>query len=846
MTRLVLRGLATRKLRSALTAIAILLGVAMVSGTFVLSDQIQGAFDEIFLKANAGTDVVLTHATAFSAAEQQAGPIPASLLPTVERVPGVASAAGEVVATGSLVVDGRFIEAKGGPPIVLSNTPAPFNENQVVAGTLPTAPGEVAVDKGMADREGIHPGQRAQLATLSGLKPVVVSGVFRFAATSIGGATIVVTTLSDAQRWFNRVGQYSAISLAAERGVSAEELARRVRAVVPASVKVQTGDQNAREQASNAGGITKFLTVALLVFAFVAVLVGAFVIFNTFSITVAQRVRELAMLRTIGASRRQVLWAVMGEALVIGIVASVIGLFLGLAFAKLLNVIFNAVGIGLPTTGLVLHTRTVLWSLGVGIVVSFVAALAPALRATHVPPIAALREGSPLPRGRLAAVRPYLAGVIGLIGLVVLLSSLFGSGDVQSRALAMAAGAVLVFIAVAAAGRQLVPPIARAVGWPLERLFGGTARLARENAVRNPGRTGATAAALMIGIGLMAFATIFLEGLQTSFTDALSSTVRGDLIVQGRNFQSVPRDAVPRIAAVPGIGAVAPVDFVKVKVGAGGMDSMSGVDPASAARSFHFNWLKGSDALWARLGPGTALVEKNFADSHHLSPGDRFTATTLDAHRATFVVLGVYRDPQLFTGFTISDAVFRRLVPKAEPGVIVASLAPGADLSATTAAVTADLRDTYPVASVKTKAQYEATVRGQVNVIRNLLYGLLLMPVIISVFGIINTLVLSVFERTREIGMMRAIGLTRPQLRGMIRFESVITAIIGGVLGIGIGILFGWLMVKALESEGITFAVPPGQLVLFLVLAVVAGLAAAALPARRAARLNVLEALHYE
>jgi putative ABC transport system permease protein len=842
-----LRGLATRKLRSALTAIAILLGVAMIAGTFILTDQIRGAFDDIFLKANQGTDVVLSHQTAFDSFEQAAGPIPASILPEVEKVPGVAKAAGQIMATGSLVVDGKYVESQGGPSIVISTVPEPFNQNEVLEGTLPQQNGTIAVDKGLADREDLKLGDKVQLATKAGLKTVTISGVFKFAASDIGGTTIIETTLDDAQRWFDRVGRYSVIGLSAETGVTPDELARRVKDVVPSDVKVQTGLQNAEDQASDAEDFTSFLRIALLVFAFVAVLVGAFVIFNTFSITVAQRTRELALVRTLGASRRQVRRAVVVEALIIGVIASILGLVAGLGFAKLLNVIFDAVGFGLPTAPLEVKGRTIAWALGVGIVVTFLAALIPAFRATRVPPIAALREGAELPPGRFARLRPILSGLLGVIGILLLINGLFGSGSAQNVAFSMAIGAVLVFIGVATVARYVVPGITRAIGWPLERTFGGSARLARENAVRNPARTASTSAALMIGVGLMVFVTVFLQGLQTSFTDALGRTVQGDLIVQGRNFNNIPLGAAKVAATADGVAEAVPAAFTEVKIGNGGTDTINGVDPGPAARIFDFDWREGGDnQLLADLGPGEALIEKNFADSHDLKPGDTFTVTSIDGKTATLRVTGVYRDPQLFTGFTVSNQQYARLISDPDAGVIVVKGEPGVDPQTLKASVSAALEKTYPVAEVKTKAEYEAGVEDQVSIFRNLLYGLLLLPVIISLFGIVNTLVLSIFERTREIGMLRAIGLTRQQLRSMIRFESVITAVIGGVLGIAIGLLFGWLMVKSLEDEGITFDVPVLQLILLLVLAIAAGLIAATFPARRAARLNVLQALQYE
>jgi putative ABC transport system permease protein len=845
--RLIIRGLGARRLRSALTALSILIGVAMVSGTFVLTDQIRHAFDDIFVEANEGIDVIVSTRPAFESQQApDAGPLPESLVARVAAVDGVAKVEGQVLATGALVVDGDYLGARGGAPsLVVSSSPDPVGTTKVVEGSIPDAPGEVAVDDDMADKEDLSVGQAAQLATKVGLRPVTISGIFHIDA-AIGGATIVVTTLEDAQRWFDREGEVSVINAAADDGVSAAALARRVQAVVPDGVRVQTGLENAEEQSDQVGdAIGTFLTPLLLGLAAVAVLVGAFIIFNVFSITVAQRTRELAMLRTIGAGRRQLLQGVLGEALVIAVVASVLGLFGGFLFAALVVGLFDAFGFGLPTAGAELQGRTIVTAMLVGIIVPLIAALIPALRATRVAPVAALREGAVLPRGRLSRLAPVIAALLGVLGALILAAGLASDAGVGQRLLTLMVGAVLLLAAAAMVLRYLIRPMVRIVARPLEAIWGGTARLARENTARNPARTASTASALTIGVALVVLVSVLAQGFKESFTGALDKLVQADLIVTSRDFSYIPRAAVEAMRAVPGIGGVAPVASAEVRVD-GDASSVSGIDPRSGAELFEFDWKEGgSDALFARLGRDEAVVEEGFATAHDLEVGDSFTATAVGGESATLRVIGIYKDPNLFTGATVANLAFEPLVPDDDPFVIAARYAPGADRDRVRAGVEAALKQ-FPAAEVRSKSEYTDLVEGQVDNLLTFLYVLLAFSVLISLIGIVVTLVLTVYERTREIGMLRAIGTTRPQLRRIVRLESAITAIIGTLLGMVVGLVLGWLMIEGLGSEGIAFAIPWVQLVVILVVAFVLGVLAGVFPARRAARLDVLRALSYE
>jgi putative ABC transport system permease protein len=458
-----LRGLWGRKTRAVLTAISIVLGTAMIAGTFVVRDQITGAFASIFQTGLEKTDVLASKRTAFTDQNgAQAGPLPASLIGTIAHVDGVARAEGQIQAAGALVVNGKYAgSSSGAPSLVISSLSDTFNPYTFSAGHAPTASGEVVVNSKLADDKHLQVGQHVQLATAVGLKPVTIVGIFNLGnASSIGGATIVGTTFGDAQQWYDRVAQTSTISVKADPGVSQQELKQRIIAAVPHFVKVQTGPEAAKEQANQvASGINDFLTPLLLAFAGATVFAGAFIIFNTFSITVAQRSREFALLRTIGASRRQVLRSVLTEALVIGLLASLAGILVGIGFAKLLDTLFDKTGSGLPTSAITLKPLTILLPLFVGTLVAMLAAIGPAFRATRVPPIAALREGAELPPSWMARHRGLLSSLMGAAGLGLLVDgvfdkggivhALFGLGSTPSVLLSMAGGAILCFLAVA-------------------------------------------------------------------------------------------------------------------------------------------------------------------------------------------------------------------------------------------------------------------------------------------------------------------------------------------------------------------------------------------------------------
>lgn len=851
MVAVALKGLASRKLRALSTILAVLLGVALVAGTYVLTDTINRSFDDIFDTALKGTDVVVTPKEIVSQDTSEPPPFDASLLDRVERVPGVEKGEGGIF---SLV---RITDAKGepfgqgfAPQFVISAMEKPFDTRTYVEGRPPRGPREAAIDSSTADREGIGLGETIGVVGERPLKRFRVVGVNKLGDTSTGGSTSVTLTLPEAQRITDKVGKLDQISLAADPGVSPAELQRLVTRVTPASVQVETGQENAQRETDEIGSDLGFLKIALLVFAGISLVVGGFQIFNTFSITVAQRIREFGLLRTLGASRRQILGAVLLEAGVIGFVGSVLGLFAGIGFASGINALFKSFGIDLPNTGLVLATRTVIVALVLGMSITLASAIAPALRATRVTPMAALLEAA-LPesrrRGRITAA---VAALLGVGGLAMLLIGLFGGLESSGSAAGlMGAGSAAILFSASLYSPRLVRPLASIAGWPMERLRGLTGRLARENAMRKPGRTAVTSAALMIGLALVVFVTVFAAGLNRSIASAIDTNFEGDITVQNTDgFSPIPAAIARDVSRVEGVGDVGSIRYSYAKLsGQKGQQRLAGVDPDNIDRVFNFEFTEGSPETIARMSDGQAVVDEAYAKSKDLEVGDRLRVLTPTGQRAAFEIVGEIKDRTDFLGsFVITQAAMARDFGERRDTYVLVGVADGADPAVVEQRVKrlADAR--YPSAEALDQEELKQSQEDQIGALVGLVYALLSLAIVVSIFGIVNTLALSIHERTRELGMLRAVGMTRRQVRRMIRYEAVITALIGALLGAALGVLFAALISRPLADEGFELAYPVGQLLVILVLAALAGVLAAIGPARRASKLDVLKALAYE
>jgi putative ABC transport system permease protein len=853
VTAFALRGLLGRKLRTVLTAIAIVLGVATVSGTYVLTDSINNAFHSIFFDTRAGSDAVISGKSAFDLTGDSGVTAPAfdeSLLQKVRGLSSVGEAQGQVNSESTQLIgrDGKAIVYGGAPNLGFSiaSGASRFNPLHLVDGAWPKA-NQVVIDKSTASKEHFRIGQEVGVQAVGPVQRLRISGIVKFGSVStIGGATLAGFDLPTAQKLFNKPGKLDEIAVSAAPGVPEAKLLSDIRSVLPAHTQVRTAKAQSHEDAKETDSFISFLQKFLLGFGGVALFVGSFVIANSLSITIAQRTREFATLRTLGASRSQVLRSVILEALVMGILASVVGLFTGLALAKGLFSLFDAVGFTLPNNGLTLETRTIVVALIVGIVVTLLASLRPALRATRVPPIAAVREGATLPESRWARYRMPAATVLTVLGFTGLAVGIFVSNlSTGQILLSLLGGALLVFFGVALLSVRLVGPLAWTLGWPGTRFGGAAGSLARDNSRRNPQRTASTASALMIGLALVTLVSLLAAGIVASFRGAVKDIWRNaDYAVTAQNnFSPIPIAASEAVAKSPVVISVSNVRAGEA-LAFGKKTAITAVDPP-AAQVFNLDWKAGSSSVLANLGEDGAFVDKDYAKTHHLELGSPIPLTFADNSKELLNVKGIFDPPtggSPFGTVTMSTTVFDRHTPQPE-NLYSFVTTKGGQTAANQAALDTTLKS-FPNAKAVTRQKFIDNQISGLSSILNILYVLLALSVVVSLFGIVNTLVLTVFERTREIGMLRAIGMTRRQVRRMIRYESVITALIGAAIGILLGVILASLLIARVDF--IILSIPIGQLVVFALAAILVGIIAAIFPARRASRLNVLQALQYE
>jgi putative ABC transport system permease protein len=926
MIRFALRGLLGRKLRTALTAIGVVLGVALVSGTYVLTDSISSAFDSIFSQNYKNTDAAITGKPAFDLNDDGAGGVPAfdqGLLAKVAQLPEVGIAGGAVAGEAQLIGhDGKAVVFGGAPNLGFSVDPdrPEFNSLALVSGAWP-GPDQVVIDTKTAKEKGFATGDTIGVQARGAVQRMKIAGLVEFGAvSSIGGATLAGFQLPTAQRLFDKPGKLDQILLAAKDGTSPQQLVDAVQKMLPEGTQVRTADAQAAEDSAGTAGFLNFFRTFLLVFGGIALFVGSFVIANSLSITIAQRTREFATLRTLGASRRQILNSVVLEALVTGVVSAAAGLFLGLGIATGLFKVFDAAGLTLPNNGLVFRPRTVVVALAVGVLVTLLASLRPAWRATRVPPIAAVREGAKLPPGRFHRFRPLGAALLALGGVALVITGLFVDGLATGTLLSLLAiGVLLIFIGIALFAARLVRPLAAGsdpvarwsvlvlsiLAWPLfslpywllRRGFWGPGsgasraggfvlgavlnpvllvvvalmalrarvsswqpewpadfpgvltdrpaiQIGGQNSRRDPSRTASTAAALMIGLALVTLVATLGAGIIKPFEDAVDKIFSGDYAIAAQNnFSPLPPTIAAAVAAVPGVEAAS-----SVRGGQGqAFDEtiqVSAVD-TQAPQVLTFDWLGGSQATLGELGADGAIVDDSYATKHNLKLGSPIALKTVGGKVLPLTVRGIFKPPaggSPFGNVTISTTTFDAANPQPQ-NIYTFLRMRGGVTAANTAALNTALAS-FPNAKAQTRQQFKDAQSSGIKSLLNVLYVLLALSVLVSLFGIVNTLVLTVFERTRELGMLRAIGLTRRQVKRMIRHESVITALIGAVIGILLGL--GLALLLAARLDEVAFAVPTGQLVIFAVVSVVVGLFAAIWPARRAARLNPLEALQYE
>jgi putative ABC transport system permease protein len=848
LTSLALKSLWARKVRALGTTFAVIVGVAFVAGSFILTDTIFAAFDEIFSESLSGTSVVVT---AENPVEQDNGEVPtvsASLLPRIQRTPGVKVAAGAIFTPGGFFdSDGDKIGNKFAPKFISSTLPGELESLTYLDGHRPRGPTEASIDKAAAESADLELGEAIELIGQGSARKFRLVGFTQLGSASFGGASIAQVTLPVAQALTHKRGRFDQISVAAA-GSSPALLKRRIKAEMPPGVRVETAKESADRSSEEIRDNLSFLQTFLLVFGFIAVFVGSFLIFNTFSITVAQRVTEFGMLRTLGASRRQILTTVIVEALAIGILGALIGVASGFLIALLLQALLEAFEIDLPTTNLVMKSRTIVVSLLVGVLVTFVSSLIPALRSTRVPPIAALHAFVPTPTRRRRLVFLAFSILLGAFGLAMVLIGLLGNADAGAAAGLMGGGAVVIVIAVSLFSPRLVPPLAAVAGWPLERLRRLLGRLARENAQRNPSRTAVTAAALMIGLALVAFVTVFSAGLKSSVAQVVDENFAGGLVIQNSDgFSPIPNGAAKAARKVPGVELVATIRSAQAKLVGSGAGARLSAPTRDIEEAVRVEWEKGGPSDLRDLADDQAIVSDSFASENNLAVGDRVRLLSQTRKRPSFEVVGQFSSKLgVFGSVLITQAALAREFSQTQDTTDFVKVEPGADAAEVQTLLTKGVELAFPTAEVLNQQELKESREKQVDQLVNLIFALLILAIVISLFGIANTLALSIHERRRELGMLRAIGMSRRQVRTMIRYEAVITALIGAILGMALGIVFAALIAQPLKDEGFTLSYPVGSLAVLLILAALAGVLAAIAPARRASRLDVLESLQYE
>ncbi|MFF9210062.1 MULTISPECIES: ABC transporter permease [unclassified Streptomyces] len=848
--RIGVSSLRARKRRFAGTFLAVFLGVAFLAGTLVMGDTLRASFDSMFGSATAGTDAVVRSADAITTPGESQGvrqPVPAALAHIIEGVPGVAAAVPDIQGAGQLVgSDGKPVGGQG-PPTLAGNwiTDPRLNPYRLAEGHAPRKSGEVVVNRGAAKKGGLHLGDTTVLRTPDPVRVRIVGLATFGGADGMAQVTFTGMTQADAERYLTaRPGQAASIQVRAADGVSRRDLVERLAPVLPHGVEAITGQESAQENTDMISSqfLTLFTTF-LLVFSGVALLVATFSIHNTFAIVVAQRTRENALLRALGASRRQVTAGTLAEASAVAVTASLAGLAGGIGIAAGLQALFPAIGFPFPDGGLVIGAVSMALPLAVGVLVCLGSALLPAVRAGRTAPLAALREtavdtsGGSRSRAVAGAVLLALAAAATLTG-VLLSPSVWLAG----------AGAVLALAAFVVLGPVAAGTAVRLLGSPLDRLRGVTGALARRNALRSPKRTAATAGALMIGVAVVSLFTVFGASLKATMDQTVSRSFAGDVAVSTPSFGAGGSGLSPRLAP-----AIARLPEVDTAVGLGrGVARVDGegraltvTDPVALARTFDLGAVRGD---LGHLGSDGIAVTRAEADRQHLKPGDTTELTFTDGRTQPFTVRAVYGRSELAGDYVITRAAWAPHRTQDSDSLVAVTFKDGVSTDAGKAAVQ-QVAAHYGDPQVQTRDAYAQSSAGGIDMMLTLVYALLALAVLIALLGIANTLTLAIHERTRELGLLRAVGQTRAQLRAMVRWESVLVAAFGTAGGLGLGAFLGWVLVQASDGasdSAFAFALPPARLAVVALVGLAAGALAGLRPARRAARLDVLRAIATE
>jgi putative ABC transport system permease protein len=840
MRKVTLRGLLAHKLRLALTALAIVLGVTFISGTFVLTDTLNSTFSTLFTSVYSKIDFQVRGVAQFgSGSGATRNPLPESLLARVQSVPGVGGTYGEVEGYAQFIAhDGKPISSTVGMLGVGFDTNPRISSLHLIAGNPPTAGNDVVMDAATAKSYDFSVGQQVRIlgGGLKSAQTFTITGIAQFGtADNLAGATLAAFALPTAQRVVGETGLFDFIDVIAKPGADKAAVQRSIAQALPSDAEVVTAQTLINEEQTTVSQALSFFNTALLIFALISLFVGAFTIYNTFSIIVGQRTRELALLRVVGASRGQVLRSVLTEAAIVGFVSSAIGVGLGVAAAIGLEALLSGFGTSLPTGPLTFEPRTAIVGLAVGTLVTLVSAIGPARNAIRIPPVAALTDRAADGTGAVPTRRRLISGAaLTLVGVLLL-----GLGLSKPVVALVGVGAVCIFIGVAVLAPAIARPLSSLLGRPLAALLGPPGQLGRENSMRSPRRTAQTASALMVGLALVSAIAVFGASLSESATSSVDQAIRADLLISVNGSGQLSDSLPAAVATVPGVTATSTVYRNQFEFKSA-LATLTGVTTQNLDDTVILRMTAGSSSV---LGQGELLIDSTTATKDHLSVGDVVPIRFAYTGPTTIRIGGIYQSNALIQSYLVSSAYFLDHFRQPHPGAILARTkgSSGVDTAVSNALAP------YGNVQVQTRSQFEQAQVSSVNQLLGLVYALLALAVLIALVGIVNTLMLSVLERTREIGLLRAVGMRRPQVRAMIRSESVILATFGALIGIVIGTLLGLALVSSLRQQGITeTSVPWVRLVEFLVLAALLGLVAASWPARRAARLDVLAAIAAE
>lgn len=848
--RIALTEMWSHKRRLAGSMIAVVLGVAFLSGTLLLGDTLKANFDKLFTTANGSTDVILRGNTQIgSDINQSRSGIDATLADTAGRAPGVAAAVPYVQGFGQLVGhDGKRIGGNGPPTTAANWVDVPsLNPYRIVQGHAPQADDQVVINRGAAKTGKLHLGDTTTLLTPAPLRVKIV-GISTFGtADGSGPATFTAMTLHTAKaHLIDDPAKVSQVLIKAKPDTTPGQIIGELQPQLPGSVQAVTGQDLANENIDDINkGFLGFLRNALTGFAVVALLVAVFSIYNTFSILGVQRARSSALLRALGATRRQVVTVGLVEAVAVGLLGSLVGWGAGIGIAAGLKGVFDGFGFALPAGGLVFTAGSALVAILSGVAATLAAGVAPSIRSSRVPPVAALRDQA-AERRTVSVWRGLLGGVMVAGGVVALVVAGLRQGPMAVAGL----GAVLALIGMVVLGPVVARPAASVLGAPVARMRGITGVLARENSMRNPRRTAATASALLIGVAVVAMFTVVAASLKTSASQGVDRALTADIVVDtpgyggGVNSERGKLDPAmqQRLSTVDGVATATGLTGGDAQI-AGKAHSVTAADSAQVGQVLDLGVTSGSITS---MRPTSLAVSKDAAKSNHWHVGSTAPITYPDGDKGTVTVAAIYSHPEITGDYLVSAAGWTPHNGQAVISKIMVKLRPGTNVATAKTAIEAATSQ-YGEPRVQDRAEYRTSATSGVNTFLGLIYVMLALAIIIALMGISNTLSLSIHERTRELGVLRAVGQTRAQTRAMVRWESVLVAVFGTVGGLGIGTLLGWSAVKAASSTTLSaFSAPPLQLTVFVVVGAVAGTLAGIRPARRAARLNVLRAISAE